>query len=801
MPMAAILRRWGGANQTGRAGIYLTATGYNTDSGSNLTWDLKNNIVYDNYPRQLAFSSWIIANATHDYNQYYYTGSNVSTNNFSNADYGASISWNAYHVTNGNESHSAYSIPLFVSTSTPDYHLLYNSPAINTGTSFVGLTSDYAGNQIYGAPDIGAYEYQPPYIMGTNKIDIGSGAKIYGNGKFQNVNATSSVLADLAVAPATGFLPYAAPAVVPEWLDISNITAWNKTGDYHKHWTESSATIGSNPTLHTIGDLAPNNNYLVTVDGATSNISCTGGVCRSNDLGKITFTYTGGYSTHTFDIALGDNTAPTISTIATSTTLTTATITWTTNENSTSSVRYGTNINYNLASSSNTLASSSPSHSITLHNLATSTVYHFQIASTDIYGNRATTSDYVFTTLTPTYNITYTAGANGSLTGTNPQTVNYGLNGSAVTAVADFGYHFVNWSDNSVANPRIDTNVKGNISVTANFAAASGAGGGYGDRTTPIISSITTSTKTNSVTISWITNELSDSIIEFGLTTSYGKIISSPILALTHSLNIPDLLADTIYHYRLKSTDINSNITITPDNFFRTLLPVSTTTPESQEEKNEIATSSPNQEPIEEIKEGSKDNLSGATSAAVNEITAAEAQTLLAGKQPAELTEIEKIIYAKIIALSIKPLIQDDKYVIADFIHSGTLTTMSIGAGERGGSIASFNSAFGRLPESETDWQDVIKIANGRWPTQNSSTAEAKAKIQFKKIYLRNPDPANVHDSSALMIMAYGLRPAQRNLNSEKAAIKSFKFIFKKIPVSASDWDIVRAIAYSGAKR
>ncbi len=32
------------------------------------------------------------------------------------------------------------------------------------------------------------------------------------------------------------------------------------------------------------------------------------------------------------------------------------------------------------------------------------------------------------------------------------------------------GYHFTNWSDASTANPRTDTNVNGNISVTANFA-------------------------------------------------------------------------------------------------------------------------------------------------------------------------------------------------------------------------------------------------------------------------------------------------------------------------------------------
>ena len=49
--------------------------------------------------------------------------------------------------------------------------------------------------------------------------------------------------------------------------------------------------------------------------------------------------------------------------------------------------------------------------------------------------------------------------------------------------------------------------------------------------------------------------------------------------------------------------------------------------------------------------------------------------------------------------------------------------------------------------------------------------------------------------------MAYGLRPAARNLNSEKAGIKNFKAIFGYNPVKATAWDAVRAIAYSGAKR
>jgi hypothetical protein len=68
------------------------------------------------------------------------------------------------------------------------------------------------------------------------------------------------------------------------------------------------------------------------------------------------------------------------------------------------------------------------------------------------------------------YTLTYTAGANGTISGETPQSVDYNASGNEVTAVADAGYHFVNWSDNSTTNPRTDTNVTADASITANFA-------------------------------------------------------------------------------------------------------------------------------------------------------------------------------------------------------------------------------------------------------------------------------------------------------------------------------------------
>jgi len=66
--------------------------------------------------------------------------------------------------------------------------------------------------------------------------------------------------------------------------------------------------------------------------------------------------------------------------------------------------------------------------------------------------------------------LTYTAGAGGLISGITPLAVASGADGPEVTAVPDTGYRFVRWSDGSTANPRTDTNVTADITVTAVFA-------------------------------------------------------------------------------------------------------------------------------------------------------------------------------------------------------------------------------------------------------------------------------------------------------------------------------------------
>ncbi|WP_193258306.1 InlB B-repeat-containing protein, partial [Vibrio navarrensis] len=68
------------------------------------------------------------------------------------------------------------------------------------------------------------------------------------------------------------------------------------------------------------------------------------------------------------------------------------------------------------------------------------------------------------------YTLTYLAGLGGSIDGDASQLVDEGSDGTEITAVADTGYSFVDWSDGVTTASRQELNVAADVSVTANFA-------------------------------------------------------------------------------------------------------------------------------------------------------------------------------------------------------------------------------------------------------------------------------------------------------------------------------------------
>ncbi len=70
------------------------------------------------------------------------------------------------------------------------------------------------------------------------------------------------------------------------------------------------------------------------------------------------------------------------------------------------------------------------------------------------------------------HTLTYTASSGGTLTGSTSQMVNEDYDGTAVNAVPNSGYHFVNWTgtETSTNNPLTNIDVTRDVTETANFA-------------------------------------------------------------------------------------------------------------------------------------------------------------------------------------------------------------------------------------------------------------------------------------------------------------------------------------------
>lgn len=113
-----------------------------------------------------------------------------------------------------------------------------------------------------------------------------------------------------------------------------------------------------------------------------------------------------------------------------------------------------------------------------------------------------------------------------------------------------------------------------NVTGVVPAAAPSGGGGGGGaiDVIAPNIFNVVVSgISETGATVSWQTDENSDTFLEFGLTTSYemGTSIDTG-LATSHVVNIGALDPGTLYHFRIKAKDQAGNQKISGDFTFTT---------------------------------------------------------------------------------------------------------------------------------------------------------------------------------------------------------------------------------------
>src|SRR5262245_55392242 len=99
-----------------------------------------------------------------------------------------------------------------------------------------------------------------------------------------------------------------------------------------------------------------------------------------------------------------------------------------------------------------------------------------------------------------------------------------------------------------------------------------GGGGGGGGAPLLIITSIASSNITDvGATISWKTNRAADSQVEYGVSTTYGNVVSLKTLDTDHQLTLFGLSSETLYHFRVKSNDGTGGLSTSGDLTFTTV--------------------------------------------------------------------------------------------------------------------------------------------------------------------------------------------------------------------------------------
>ncbi len=266
---------------------------------------------------------------------------------------------------------------------------------------------------------------------------------------------------------------------------------------------------------------------------------------------------------------------------------TSAQITWATNLPATSRVEYGTTTAYGNFSPAGTAKTNN--HSVTLTGLNPNTVYQFRVLSTASSGGSATSQNFTFTTPAPAdttaplisgltvANLTHNSATINWTTNENSNsTVDYGLSqaySSSVTVntlVTSHSLTLTGLTPSTLYNFRVKSqDNSNNLATSANSTFTTPAAP---DTTAPsIINLKVTSITLDSATINWLTDENSDSQVDYGLTTSYGNTRGASQLVANHSIMLTGLSENTLYNFRVTSGDASGNQAVSGNLTFTTL--------------------------------------------------------------------------------------------------------------------------------------------------------------------------------------------------------------------------------------
>ena len=229
-------------------------------------------------------------------------------------------------------------------------------------------------------------------------------------------------------------------------------------------------------------------------------------------------------------------------------------------------------------------------HAVTLTGLQPGTRYYYRAVSRDPSGNLRNGTTYNFTTVAAPDTVppVISAVSAGSITA-GSASISWTTNEGATTQV-EYGtttaYGSTSSLDSSLVTAHsttlagltsntlyhyrvISRDAAGNQSTSADYTFTTAAT----DTTAPTISAVAASGLTQSgATVSWTTDEIASTQVEYGTTISYGSTTTlNSSLVTAHSANLSGLAAGTTYHYRVLSRDAAGNLATSGDYTFTTV--------------------------------------------------------------------------------------------------------------------------------------------------------------------------------------------------------------------------------------
>ncbi len=339
----------------------------------------------------------------------------------------------------------------------------------------------------------------------------------------------------------------------------------------------------------------------------------------------------------------GDTTAPTISSVSSSSvTQSEATITWTTDENSSSLVEYGTTTS--LGSLAGDATESATSHSVSLAGLSSDTTYYYQVRSIDGSGNSAVDDNsgsyYTFTTDADTTDPTisnisadvqsddevsiewqtdeladsqvaydtssHSGGSWGDYTNTTTlDTTLTTIHSESITGLsAETTYYYRVRSTDAAGNTATSSENSFTLEeehATITVTETETIVRREADTTPPSISMVGVSEiSQKSVKISWQSSESGNSVVSYGLTSNYGTMRGDLKANLrSHEIELTGLTPGTTYHYQVSTYDASGNRGTSTDRTFTTLR-VGEEVPSEEDDDDEEETPPEEEIPSEE---------------------------------------------------------------------------------------------------------------------------------------------------------------------------------------------------------